>query len=333
MVYYLTEHDICQKNLNEFGRDLIFGFQREKKFINPKYFYDKKGSELFEQICLQPEYYITRTEYKIILKNISELMNYFVDKNVSIIELGSGSSKKTKIILKYFLDKQDNKLQYFPIDVSQEMLFNSTKKLYNDLPQITIYPIASDYFDGIRRAKEYINLNNYKHDRKLILFFGSSLGNLEPNDALFFLKTIRKGLNQNDFLLIGFDLVKKKEILESAYNDSEGITSSFNLNVLNRINRDLGAEFNLDLFKHLAFFNQDKKRIEMHLVSLVKQSINIRKINQTFNFQKDETIHTENSYKYNLEDIDDLAKNSNFSVQKHFVDDNNWFSLSLLSPS
>jgi len=333
LVYYLPEHEIFQKNLNEFGRDIKFGFQREKKFINPKYFYDKKGSELFEQICLQPEYYVTRTEYKIIIKNIETLLSYFGEKNVSIIELGSGSSKKTKIILKYFLDKQNNKLRYFPIDVSEEMLFSSTKKLYDDLPQITVHPIASDYFDGIRMANEHINLNHYKCDRKFILFFGSSLGNLEPNDSIFFLKKIRTGLNQNDFLLIGFDLVKKKEILESAYNDSEGITSKFNLNVLNRINRDLGGEFNLDLFKHRAFFNEDKKRIEMHLVSLVRQSINIRKINQTFNFEKDETIHTENSYKYKLPDIDDLAKKSNFTVQKHFVDDNNWFSLSLLYPS
>lgn len=333
MVYHLLEQDSSQKDLDEFARDIKFGLEREGKFINPKYFYDKRGSELFELICLQPEYYVTRTEYKIIIKNIKALMDYFGEKNVSIIELGSGSSKKTKIILKYFLDKQDNNLQYFPIDVSHEMLFNSTKNLSNDLPQITIHPIASDYFDGIKQANEYINLKYYKPDKKLILFLGSSLGNLQPKEAIYFLKMISTGLNQNDFLLIGFDLIKKKEILELAYNDSEGITSRFNLNVLNRINRDLGGEFNLDLFKHFAFFNEDKKRIEMHLVSTVNQSINIRKLNKSFNFQKGETIHTENSYKYKLEDINDLVRNSNLRVQKHFVDDNNWFSLSLLSTS
>jgi dimethylhistidine N-methyltransferase len=317
----------------EFARDVKFGLESERKFINPKYFYDRRGSELFELICIQPEYYVTRTEFRIIIKNISAMMNYFGDKNVSIIELGSGSSKKTKIILKYFLDKQHNNLHYFPIDVSHEMLFKSTKNLSNDLPQITIHPIASDYFDGIRQTNEYINLNHSAPDKKLILFFGSSLGNLEPKDSIYFLKTIGTKLNKNDFVLIGFDLVKKKEILELAYNDSEGVTSSFNLNILNRINNELGGEFNLDLFKHLAFFNEDKKRIEMHLVSSDKQNIDIRKINQSINFQKDETIHTENSYKYTVDDINDLAKNSDLKVEKHFIDDNNWFSLSLLSRS
>jgi dimethylhistidine N-methyltransferase len=252
---------------------------------------------------------------------------------VSIIELGSGSSKKTKIILKYFLEKQENKLHYFPIDVSYEMLFNSNKKLLNDFPNITSHPISSDYFDGIKQANEYNHANGNVPNKKLVLFFGSSLGNFEPKDALNFLRSIRKGLAPNDSFLIGFDLVKKKEVLEAAYNDDNGITAQFNLNILRRINSELDGDFDLESFKHFAYFNEYKNRIEMHLVSKIKQNVLIGKINKSFNFLKNETIHTENSYKYTLEDIENFAKKSKMKVEKNFLDDNKWFSLSLLVPN
>ncbi|HLN35279.1 MAG TPA: L-histidine N(alpha)-methyltransferase [Nitrososphaeraceae archaeon] len=319
--------------IDEFARDVKYGLGRKRKRLDPKYFYDKTGSELFESICTQPEYYLTRTEYKIILKNIGELVNYFDNQNVSIIELGSGSSKKTKIILKYFLEKQENKLHYFPIDVSYEMLFNSNKKLLKDFPKITSHPISSDYFDGIRQANEYIHSNGNIPDKKLILFFGSSLGNFEPKYAISFLRSIRKGLAPDDSFLIGFDLVKKKEVLEAAYNDGNGITAQFNLNILRRINNELDGEFDLESFKHFAYFNEKKSRIEMHLVSKIKQNVKIGKINKSFNFLKNESIHTENSYKYKIQDIKKFAKKSNMKVEKNFLDDNNWFSLSLLVPN
>lgn len=316
----------------DFAKEVKNGLGRKKKKLNPKFFYDKRGSELFEQICVQPEYYLTITEYKIIIENINSLLNYYENKDICIIELGSGSSKKTKVLLNYFLKKQEGNLHYFPIDISQEMLYKSSLKLQSDLPQIINHPIASDYFEGIGTVTKFIDSQHNIPNKKLMLFLGSSLGNFEPKGAITFLSKIRENMKKEDSLLIGFDLQKKKNILEAAYNDVEGITAKFNLNILERINKELNGEFDLENFQHLAYYNQVKNRIEMHLLSKVKQKVKVNKINQLFDFEKGETILTENSYKYTLKSIEQLANKSNLRVERNFLDKNEWFNLALLTP-
>jgi dimethylhistidine N-methyltransferase len=316
----------------DFAKEIKNGLGRKKKRLNPKFFYDKIGSELFEQICVQPEYYLTITEYKIIIDNINSLLKYYDNKDICIIELGSGSSKKTKILLNYFLKKQDGNLHYFPIDISQEMLYKSSLKLQSDLPKIINHPIVSDYFEGIATVTKFIGSQNNIPNKKLILFLGSSLGNFEPKGAITFLRSLRENIKKDDSLLIGFDLQKKKNILEAAYNDVEGITAKFNLNILERINKELNGEFDLENFEHLAYYNQVKNRIEMHLLSKMKQKVKINKLNQGFVFEKGETILTENSYKYTLKSIEQLANKSNLRVERNFVDKNEWFNLALLTP-
>ena len=318
--------------LEDFAKEVMNGLGKKRKKLNPTLFYDQKGSELFEQICMQPEYYLTLTEYKIIIENINSLLKLYDNKEICIVELGSGSSKKTKILLKYFLEKQNGNLHYFPIDISQEFLYKSSLNLQIDLPKIIIHSIASDYFEGLEIVTKFLNSQHTIPNNKLILFLGSSLGNFEPKNAIIFLRKIREKFNKEDSLLIGFDLPKKKNILEAAYNDVEGITAKFNLNILERINKELDGEFNLKNFEHLAYYNQFKKRIEMHLISKVKQNVKINKLNQVFVFKEGETILTEHSYKYTLKSIEELASRSRFKVEKNFLDKNGWFDLALLTP-
>jgi dimethylhistidine N-methyltransferase len=235
-------------------------------------------------------------------------------------------------LLKYFLEKQNGNLHYFPIDISKDFLYKSSLKLQNDLSKIIIHPIAAEYFEGLRIVTKFLDSQNNIPTNKLILFLGSSLGNFEPKDAIIFLRNIREKVNKEDSLLIGFDLQKKKNILEAAYNDVEGITAKFNLNILDRINKELDGEFNLENFEHFAYYNQLKNRIEMHLISKVKQKVKINKLNQVFVFKKGETILTEYSYKYTLKSIEELANKSNFKVEKNFLDKNEWFNIALLTP-
>jgi dimethylhistidine N-methyltransferase len=318
--------------LEDFAKEVKNGLRKNKKKLNPTLFYDQKGSELFEQICVQPEYYLTVTEYKILIENINQLLNFYDNKEVSVIELGSGSSKKTKILLKHFLEKQNGNLHYFPIDISKEFLYKSSLQLNNDLPKIITHPIASNFFSGLKKVTKHINSQDNIPNNKLILFLGSSIGNFEPKDAIIFLSKIREEVNEEDALLIGFDLQKKKNILETAYNDLEGITAKFNLNILERINKELHGDFKIANFEHLAFYNNQKNRIEMHLISKIKQKVKINKLNDVFIFENGEKILTEYSYKYTLKSIEELANKSKFKVKRNFVDKNEWFNIALLTP-
>ena len=318
--------------MEDFAKEVMIGLGKKRKKLNPTLFYDQKGSELFEKICMQPEYYLTVTEYKILIENINLLLSLYDNKEVCIVELGSGSSKKTKILLKYFLEKQNGNLHYFPIDISKEFLYKSSLQLYNDLPKIITHPIASDYFDGIRTVTKCINSQNNIPNNKLILFLGSSIGNFEPKDAIIFLRSIREEVNKEDSLLIGFDLQKKKNILEAAYNDLEGITAKFNLNILERINKELLGDFKIENFEHQAYYNQQKNRIEMHLISKVKQKVKVNKLNHVFVFENGETILTEYSHKYTIKSIEELANKCNFNVKRNFLDKNEWFNIALLTP-
>jgi L-histidine Nalpha-methyltransferase len=317
--------------ISEFAQDVREGLQSSKKKLKPIYLYDEIGSLLFEKICLQQEYYLTRTE-RIILRDFSPNIVKMQNNNrISILELGSGSSDKTRILLEYFLSKQ-KPLYYFPIDVSHSILYGTIHKLSTDLPHLYIKGISSDYIEGILKVSDFIKSNENVPNKKLILFLGSSIGNFEPDEAINFLRIIKNTVNVQDTLLIGFDLQKNTKTIEAAYNDRAGITAKFNLNLLSRINTELGGEFNVRDFEHLAFYNEKKSRMEMHLLSKSDQQINIRSLNETFSFKQNETIHTENSYKYTLRQISDLANESGFKVEKNFVDKKKWYDLALFSP-
>jgi len=305
-----------------FAEEISYSLNQNSKFINPKFFYDKKGSELFESICLLPEYYPTRTEISILKKLKHALPSYF-DENINLVELGSGASVKTRLILDIFTKLQP-KTEYFPIDIS-EILTESSEQLLKDYDTLHITGIIDTYEGGLEFLKSYDDKKN------LILFLGSSFGNFTPDDGKLFLEKIFSTMKSDDLFLIGLDLVKDKNILESAYNDSQGVTAKFNLNVLSRINDELDADFDINNFLHYSIYNENAQRIEMNLKSLVSQSVIIGKSNLSLNLDKGELIHTEYSHKYRISQIKKLLSDVGFEFKNMWLDDEKHFSLTLVS--
>jgi len=305
-----------------FADEISFSLNQHSKFISPKFFYDKKGSELFEKICELPEYYPTKTEINILKKLKGELPLY-LDGSFRLVELGSGSSVKTRLILDMLNQVQD-KIEYFPIDIS-EILTESSALLQRDYHDLHITGIIDTYEGGLEFLK------NYDGKKNLIIFLGSSFGNFTSNEGKEFLEKINSTMKDDDLFLIGLDLVKNKIILENAYNDSQGVTAQFNLNVLSRINDELDADFNLNNFTHCAIYNENDQRIEMYLKSLVNQSVIISKANISLTLKKNELIHTEHSHKYKLSQIRELMHQTGFNIKNTWLDENNQFALTLVS--
>jgi dimethylhistidine N-methyltransferase len=306
-----------------FAGDVKKGLTCGNKYLLPKYFYDRAGSELFEKICSTSEYYVTRTETEILERFSDEIALANKDKEY-LVELGSGSSVKTKLIIDSFLNHR-NSLHYLPIDVS-DIVVSSSQSLTNQKPGLQISGFISDYVDGISLIHEFYD------EPKLIIFLGSSIGNFDLIHAEKFVKFIRSRMNKEDSLLIGFDMKKDAGVLNAAYNDKEGYTSKFNLNLLRRINNELGGNFNLSLFKHHAFFNEEQSRIEMHLISLEDQSINVEAIGEVIHFKKGESIYTESSYKFTDEMLEAIAWYSNMKLANIWRDNKHYFSLCLFRP-
>ena len=309
------------QNLDNFAEDVLSGLQADKKFLPPKYFYDQKGSELFVQITQTEEYYPTRTERFILNQFSQDIVSKC--KNVEqLIELGSGTSEKTDILLRNF-HKKRNKINYTMIDVS-DIIIKSGKELLRKYDRLSVTGILSDYTKGLSLVPRVEN------KAKLLLFLGSSIGNFEPREIEKFLILSRQNLNQKDFILVGFDLAKDSKILHAAYNDTKGITREFNLNILRRINRELNANFDLNKFEHHAFYNKNRSRIEMHLISKENQIITIDALEIKINFKKNESIHTENSYKFTPEMIRAYARTTGLNIIKIWTDPLNYFALCLM---
>ena len=305
-----------------FAEEISYTLSQNSKFINPKFFYDRKGSDLFESICSLPEYYPTKTEISI-LKKLKHDLSSYLDENMNLVELGSGSSVKTRLLLDIFTTLQ-TKTEYFPIDIS-EILTESSEQLLKDYDTLHITGIIDTYEGGLEFLK------NYDDNKNLIIFLGSSFGNFTPDDGKLFLEKIFSTMNSGDLFLIGLDLVKDKNILEAAYDDSQGITAKFNLNVLSRINDELDADFNINNFSQYSIYNETDQRIEMNLKSLVSQSVIIAKSNLSLNFNKDELIHTEYSHKYHASQIKKLLTDVGFTIKNIWLDDKKYFSLTLVS--
>jgi dimethylhistidine N-methyltransferase len=314
----------------EFARDVLRGLSARPRTLSPKYFYDEAGSALFEEITRQPEYYLTRTEASI-LRRCAPSISELVGRDVSLVELGSGSSAKTRILLESLLQRY-RRLRYLPIDISESILHETASELDRRYPALEVTPIASPYESGLSRASVLVG-EEEGTGSMLVLFLGSSIGNMEPQESVDFLARVRSKLGGSDRLLVGFDLVKDDAVLDAAYNDAAGVTARFNLNLLARINRELGADFDRDRFSHRAFFSRERRRIEMHLVSRARQEIGVRALGRAFSFDPGETIHTENSYKYTLADIERLASGAGLSVAEVFTDESAWFALALFAPA
>ena len=302
-----------QDTVSEFYKDVINGLRRGQKHLPSKYFYDEKGSDLFEQICGLVEYYPTSSEVSIMEHEINDITDA-IGNHVQLIELGSGSSMKTRLLLEHCRDLA----MYVPVDISGDFLKEIAKKLQADYPDLNIRPVAADY------TSPFDIPESDAIKKRVVYFPGSTIGNFTRHRASAFLKTVGDNLSRGDGLLIGVDLKKDVGILEAAYNDSKGITAKFNKNILGRINRELDADFDLDRFQHRAFYNAKKGRIEMHLESLSDQTV---RINGTpISFDKGETIHTENSHKYTIEEFEEIAGDS-FKRQETWTDDRDYFSV------
>jgi L-histidine Nalpha-methyltransferase len=303
-----------------------------KKRINPMFFYDKNGSYLFDQICLQPEYYLTRIEIEILKRYSRDIASNLKCSSVSMIEFGSGSSLKTRIILEQ-LFSHGMRVMYFPIDISNAALASSVRRLSSEFKHMEIIGISSEYLKGLRKISSFIDASDRIPKKKIMFFMGSSIGNFEPNKTKAFLKSVRYYMQTDtqDNLFISFDLDKNSRTLELAYNDRAGVTSKFNLNLLNRINNELGGTFNVSNFAHHSWYNKTKKRIEMFIVSKYDQKVHIRDLGKTITLKRNERIHTENSYKYSKKEINYLAKNSGLVVENNYLDAKEWFDLVALS--
>ena len=307
---------------HSFAEDVHDGLRNTPKKLLPKYFYDDIGSELFEKITSTPEYYPTRTERQILKNSMNEIKSICHDIKI-ISELGSGSSEKTNIILESFLaEKQE--LTYIPIDVS-DILIPSSERLLSRYHNLDITGIVAEYEPGLSL------LTGFDDYAKLLIFLGSSIGNYNREEAGDLLQNISDSMGERDFVLIGFDLVKDSNILNQAYNDSEGITEAFNLNILSRINRELDGNFNLEDFSHKAFYNIIASRIEMHLVSQKDQQVFLKSLNRKYEFKMGESIHTENSHKFTDQSIAEMAASAGLNVVKTWKDPNNYFALTLFS--
>ena len=303
-----------------FAEEIRNTLQSTKKSISPKFFYDESGSKLFDEICLLPEYYPYNAETEILNKIEQKLLPY-LSEEFHLVELGSGSSVKTRILIDVLLKSQKH-LQYFPIDIS-EILDQSAKNLCKDYPNLAVTGVVDTFENGLDFIENYDDIPN------LIIFLGSSFGNFEKSEGITFLKKISSLMKSSDLFLIGLDLKKDQKILHNAYNDTQNTTAKFNLNVLKRINDELGGNFDLDQFKHHVIYNEEQGRIEMYLRSLSDQSIVIPKSDLSINLSKDELIHTENSHKFSLDQIESLLKQSNFEKLEMWFDSRNYFALVL----
>jgi L-histidine Nalpha-methyltransferase len=302
----------------QFLNDIYDGLRKEPKSVPCKYLYDERGSILFDKITELDEYYPTRTELHIMQRYRTEIAGC-LDRDALLIELGSGSSVKTRILL----DSLDSVAGYVPIDISQEHLSRTVAEIKKEYPNLTTTPICADYTNAIVLPDAIAN-----RTPRIMYFPGSTIGNFHPQDAVEFLNKISSLIGVTGKILIGVDLKKDPGVLHRAYNDTLGITALFNLNMLVRANRELGTDFRIDRFRHYAYFNPVYGRIEMHLISLEDQTVHCN--GSTIRFEKGEGIHTENSYKYTVAGFGELVCEAGLAVEQVWKDELDMFSVQLL---
>ena len=299
---------------SRFREDVAAGLRHVQKAIPPKYFYDQQGSQLFEQICQQPEYYLTRTEAAILAERAADIVDEVGE--CTLVELGSGSAVKTRLLLDE-CQRRHHHMRYVPIDISASMLEATARSLTADYPHLYIDALATDYLNGLAALPN--------SQVRLVLFLGSNLGNFTSGEQAQLFGHLASSLQAGDHLLLGLDLRKPVAILESAYNDAAGVTAAFNLNLLQRLNRELQAGFDLSTFSHLAFYNQQVHQIEMHLRSNLAQEVTIAELDLQISFHAGETIHTEISRKFDPAEISAQLALYGFEPRALWTDAREWF--------
>jgi L-histidine Nalpha-methyltransferase len=307
-----------------FARDVACGLTAPQKWLPPKYFYDERGSQLYEKICALPEYYLYRAEREIISTYAAEI--HAETGHLPLVELGSGSATKTRHLLTAY-ERAGQPFRYCPVDISREVLWNTANRLLQRYSHIEIHAMHTD-FAGQPEVIEAFQL-----EKKAVAFFGSSLGNFTPEESVEFLRRTAATLGPEDVFLLGIDLKKSPAILVPAYADAQGVTAAFNLNVLHRINYELGGRFDPQSFEHVALYNAERGRIEMHLRSRLAQQVPIMKIEQAISFDKDETVHTESSYKYTADEVRNLGSAANLVLRRTWFDARGYFLLALFRSS
>lgn len=309
--------------LTDFEKDVSVGLSSGQKKLSSRYFYDEVGDKLFQKIMNLDEYYLSRAEHNIFEKQadrVLELMN--PKENFRIIELGAGDGFKTKTLLSYFTEKHIE-FSYSPVDISASVLDTLVLNLKAELPSMHVEPLPGDYFQVL----EKLNFNDNEHN--VVYFLGSNIGNFLNEPAIDFLSTIRKNLFEGDRMMIGFDLKKEPQKILSAYNDKEGITKAFNLNVLSRINKEMGGTFDLDSFMHYPVYDPRSGECRSYLLSTKDQDVHVESLRTSFHFKKWETIFVEVSKKYDLAEIQLLAESSGFRVVDNLFDDDRQFTDSI----
>ncbi len=299
--------------------EILDGLTAAQKRISPKFFYDERGSELFDRICELPEYYPTRTELALMREHMHEVAA-LVGPHAQVIELGAGSTQKIRLLLDHLIDP----LAYVPVDISADYLLKQAEELAADYPDLYVFPVVADFTQPFKVPRDHVNPR-----RNLVFFPGSTIGNFSRRQALELLEVMAFEAQHDGALLIGVDLRKDPKRLRAAYNDKAGVTAEFNLNVLERLNRELGADFHVEKFCHRAVYDEEKGRIEMRLVSTVPQHVHIA--GEELDFAKDEYIITEHSYKYSVEEFHALARQAGFEPKRVWCDEDRLFSVHYLT--
>ncbi|MHA2105844.1 MAG: L-histidine N(alpha)-methyltransferase [Candidatus Hodarchaeales archaeon] len=320
--FRVLEHKDLEKastSFNEFARDVFIGLNKSPKHLSSKYFYDDKGSKIYEEIMKLPEYYLVRSEAEILETFSNDFADLVAKGPFHLIELGAGNGEKTSVLLQNFV-KNNLDFEYVPIDISHSAMEDLINKLNVEIPELRTQGFVAEYFNALKWLSEHD-----KTKRNLVLFLGSNIGNFMYSEAKEFLFHLWHSLNDGDLVLIGFDLRKNIDIMSAAYNDSKHITKSFNMNLLERINNELGGEFDLEKFKHYEPFNVYSGAMESYLVSQEDQEIYIKALKRLFHFEKFEPIFMEQSFKYLEKDIKKLAKVTGYEIVENFYCKNRYF--------
>lgn len=307
--------------------EILNGLLVNPKSIPSKYFYDEEGSRLFDEITKLDEYYITRCEKEILYHNAEVFLNLYEDRPINIIELGPGDGSKASLLITPLFNAKKN-FTYHAVDISPRELIKLTKILKNKFPPLAIKTIVADYMVGLSKI---ISLN--QQQQNIVLFLGSSIGNMNLNEAHSFVNSLAAQLKPQDYLVVGFDLKKEERILWRAYNDTKGLTADFNLNLLNRLNRELGANFDLSKFKHFEIYNPALSAMESYLISQKRQTVHIDESDLEITLQADETIHTEYSFKYDKKSILEIVTDTGLTTEHFLFDKKNYVTIGIFKPS
>ncbi|MDB5013447.1 MAG: dimethylhistidine N-methyltransferase [Daejeonella sp.] len=306
----------------KFKSDVLKGLRSSPKYLDSKYFYDAVGDKLFQQIMRCPEYYPTKCELQILSQQRNNIVRDFfkhAGREFDLIELGAGDALKSTFLLEELVGN-NFAFEYFPIDISENVIDLLSKKLPEKIPGLLLTGLNGDYFDMLKKA------NKLSDRRKIVMFLGANIGNMLPNQAVKFCVQLREHMNPGDLLFVGFDLKKNPQVILDAYNDKQGFTRDFNLNLLTRINNELDADFDLEKFQHYPSYDPEYGSCKSYLVSKCKQSVFIKgNTNQRFHFEEGEVIRMEISHKYDMEQIENMAASSNFKPLNRYVDSKNWF--------